>query len=76
MRLVNGIVRHGKVVLEPSDLPPEGTAVIVQVHDEETFELTAEEEKKLLEAIKEIERGQFVDGRKLLRQLRRQVRRP
>lgn len=75
MRLVSGIVRRGKLELEPSDLPPEGTSVTVVIHDEETFELTPKEEKVLLRAIKEAEQGKVVDGSELLRRLRRQARR-
>jgi hypothetical protein len=75
MRLISGIVRRGKVELESSDVPPDGTTVTVLIHDEETFELTPKEEKALLKSIKQAERGQVVDGWKFLRQLRRQARR-
>jgi len=45
--------------------------VIVVREDDETFELTEEEEEELLAAIADIERGQFISGKELLQRLRR-----
>lgn len=70
MRVTTGIVRRGKVELDDNDLP-DGTPVAVIVRDsQETFELSPEEEAKLLEAIAELDRGEYEDGRELLRELR------
>ena len=70
MRMTTGIVRHGIVELDDKDLP-DGTPVTVIVREgEETFELSPEEEAKLLEAIAQVERGEYEDGRELLRELR------
>jgi len=69
MRMTTGIVRKGKVELD-NDLP-DGTPVAVIVREgEETFELSPEEEAKLLEAIAQVERGEYEDGSELLRELR------
>ena len=70
MRMTTGIVRHGMVELDDKDLP-DGTPVTVIVREgEETFELSPEEEAKLLEAIAQVERGEYEDGWELLRELR------
>ena len=70
MRMTTGIVRHGMVELDDKDLP-DGTPVTVIVREgEETFELSPEEEVKLLEAIAQVERGEYEDGWELLRELR------
>ncbi len=70
MRMTTGIVRHGIVELDDKDLP-DGTPVTVIVREgEETFELSPEEEAKLLEAIAQVERGEYEDGWELLRELR------
>jgi hypothetical protein len=39
--------------------------------EDETFELTAEEEAEPIESIAEIERGEFITGEELLERLRR-----
>jgi hypothetical protein len=39
--------------------------------DDETFDLTAEEEAELLASIADIERGEFISGEELLQRLRR-----
>jgi hypothetical protein len=50
----------------------EGETVTVLLRgDDETFELTSEEENELLESIAAIERGEFVSGEQLLERLRR-----
>jgi hypothetical protein len=50
---------------------PEGTAVTVLAHDgEETFEVDSETEQRLLEAIRQCERGATVPLDDLLRELR------
>lgn len=70
MRVTSGTIRQGKVELEENDLP-DGTPVMVIVREgDETFELSPAEEEKLLAAIAELDRGEFEDGRELLRKLR------
>ena len=69
--MTTGIVRRGVVELDDKDLP-DGTPVTVIVRErEETFELSPDEEARLLEAIAQVERGEYEDGRELLRELRR-----
>ena len=71
MRVMTGIVRHGTVELDVKDVP-DGTAVTVLVpgQADETFEVTAEEETRLLQAIRELERGEGEDGWDFLRRIR------
>ena len=71
MRVMTGIVRHGTVELDVKDVP-DGTAatVLVPEHAAETFEVTAEEETRLLQAIRELERGEGEDGWDFLRRIR------
>jgi hypothetical protein len=44
---------------------------VVLREDDETFELTPEDEAELLESIAAIERGEFISGEQLLERLRR-----
>jgi hypothetical protein len=71
MKVATGIVVDGKVVVEGEALTEGSTVTVVLREDDETFELTPEEEEELLESIKQIERGEFVSGEQLLERLRR-----
>lgn len=68
MRIANGKVVDGKVVIEGEPLA-EGTSVTVLLVDEEGFELDAEQTRELSIAIAEAQRGQGIDGDAFLRQL-------
>jgi len=69
MKVITGQVIGGKIEIE-ADLK-DGTLVAVLAADESGFHLSAEEEEELTQALQEIRRGEFVDGRELLRELRR-----
>lgn len=71
MKVATGIVVDGKVVVEGETLAEGSTVTVVLRDDEESFELTPEEEEELLESIAQIERGEFVSGEQLLERLRR-----
>ena len=69
MQIASGKVVGGRVELE-SELP-EGAAVTVLAHEgDETFEVDAETEKRLLDAIGQCERGARLPLSDLLRELR------
>ena len=72
MLVTTGKVRHGAVEIEGSDLP-EGTTVTILVQEgDEAFVLAPEDERRLLAAIDEAERGQVVDASVLLGRLPRE----
>jgi hypothetical protein len=71
MKVATGTVVDGKVVAEAETLAEGSTVTVVLREDDETFELTPEEEAELLESIAAIERGEFVSGERLLERLRR-----
>jgi hypothetical protein len=71
MKVATGTVVDGKVVVEGESLA-EGTKVTVVLReDDESFDLTPEEEEELLASIAEIERGDYITADELLEQLRR-----
>ena len=71
MKVATGTVIDGKVVVEGESLA-EGTKVTVVLReDEESFDLTPEEERELLASIAEIERGEYITADELLERLRR-----
>jgi len=60
MQIATGTVVDGKIVVEGAQLP-EGTVVTVLSHGaSERFSLTEAQENELVEALAEIERGEFV----------------
>jgi hypothetical protein len=71
MRVTTGTVVNGKIEVPGEDLE-EGTVVtILAPEDRESFTLGPEAEAELLEAIAEADRGDFISGDELLRELRR-----
>lgn len=73
MKIAIGRVIEGKVVLEGEPLG-EGTVVtVVAGEDEETFEVSDQDEEALLAAIAQADRGQVISWEELRAQLRRQA---
>ena len=70
MKLATATVLHGKVEL-PVEFVDEGTHVMVLAPDSgEPVHLSPAEEAELLEAMEQIQRGEYVDGQVLLDDLR------
>ena len=69
MKIITGHVVNGTIVVEGEKLE-EGTKVTVLANeDDETFQLSPQDEAELLVAIDQANRGDFVSGDELLRQL-------
>jgi hypothetical protein len=71
MKVATGTVVDGKVVVEGEVLAEGSTVTVVLREDNETFELTSDDEAELLDSIAAIERGEFISGEQLLERLRR-----
>ena len=71
MRVSTGRVVGGKVILEGEPLAEGSVVTVVAREDDETFEVSAEEEGALLEAIAQADRGQVVSWEELREHLRR-----
>lgn len=70
MRIASGTVKDGKIVVEGVDFE-EGCRVTVLAPDgESAFDVTDEERRKLLAAIDEADRGEWISGEQLLDDLR------
>lgn len=70
MRLLAGKVIDGKVVVEGETLEEGATVTVLAREGEETFHLDEEQERELLEAIEEADRGELVDAAEFFRDLR------
>lgn len=73
MKVASGKVIGGKVVVEGDALSEGATVTVLTRDDDETFEVSPEQEAALLAAIAEADRGDFVSSDQLLASLRRSV---
>lgn len=71
MKVATGRVVEGKVVLEGEPLAEGAVVTVVARDDEDTFEVSLEEERLLLDAIAQADRGEVVSWEALREQLRR-----
>lgn len=71
MKVATGRIVGGKVVLEGEPLAEGSVVTVVAREDAETFEVSPDEERALLEAIAQADRGQVVSWEALREQLRR-----
>lgn len=72
MKVITGEVTRGTVRV-PDDLP-DGTRVAILAAGDDGFRLSPEEETELEESLQQIRSGDFVDGRELLAELRRDLK--
>ena len=74
MRVATGKIRGGQVVVDGDGEPlPEGRRVTLVIEEEmEGFHLDEQSQKDLLEAMREIDRGEFVTKEQLLGELKQQ----
>ena len=70
MRVATGRVVNGKVVLEGEPLAEGSIVTVVAQEDDGTFDVSPEEERALLEAIAQADRGRVVSWEALREQLR------
>jgi redox-sensitive bicupin YhaK (pirin superfamily) len=68
VKIATGTVVEGRVVVEGQPFA-EGEKVTVVGNDEETFTVTAEEKRFLLESMAQADRGELVDMDELLTEL-------
>ena len=70
MRVATGRIVEGKVVVEGEPWAEGSVVTVMARDDEQTFEVSADEEQALLEAIAEADRGQVVSWEVLRERLR------
>ena len=73
MKVATGRVVEGKIVLEGEPLAEGAVVTVVARDDDETFDVSSEEERALLAAIAQADRGEVVSWEVLRDQLRRTV---
>jgi hypothetical protein len=70
MKVATGTVSNGHIVVEGDPFSEgEKVTVLAPEGNGETFRLSPEEKKQLLESIAEADRGEFVDAEELLAEL-------
>ncbi len=70
MKVATGKIIEGKVVVEGEPWAEGSVVTVVARDDEQTFEVSADEERALLEAIAQADRGQVVSWEVLRERLR------
>jgi len=71
MLITTGTVRGGAIQIDPKSLPDGATVTVLAPEGDETFELSPEDEAKLLATITEAEQGKTTSAADLLKQIRR-----
>jgi hypothetical protein len=71
MKVATGKVVDGKVLLEGEPLTEGSIVTVLAEDDDETFDVTPEQEQELLAAMAEAERGEVISWEELREQLRR-----
>ena len=71
MKVATGKVVDGKVLLEGEPLAEGSIVTVLAQDDDETFDVTPEQERELLAAMAEAERGEVISWEELREQLRR-----
>ncbi|MBV9071266.1 MAG: hypothetical protein JO231_21300 [Acidobacteria bacterium] len=69
MKIATGTVSHGTVVLQGESFAEGERVTILSYAPGETFRVSPEEKRLLLESIGQAERGEFVDADDLLAEL-------
>jgi len=70
VKIASGTVLHGQIVVEGQQPFSEGEKVTILSHAEsQSFRVTPEEKRMLLESIAEADRGELVDADELLSEL-------
>ena len=73
MKIATGRVVEGKVVLEGEPLAEGAVVTVVARDDDDTFDVSPDEERALLEAIAQADRGEVISWGELREQLRRSL---
>jgi hypothetical protein len=66
---MTGTVLHGRIVVEGDPLREGEKVTILRGEGDETFRVSADEKRQLLESIGQARREEFVDGDELLKEL-------
>jgi hypothetical protein len=69
IKLITGKVVRGKIEVEGESLKEGSTVTVLAPEDDETFELSPQQEAELARRIPEVENGRFVNGDELLSEL-------
>ncbi len=69
MKIATGTVLHGTVVLEGEPFAEGEKVTVLSYAPGETFRVSPEEKRLLLESIAQADRGEFVDADELLAEL-------
>ena len=70
MLITTGKVNNGTIQVDSKEIPDGTTVTLLACEGDETFELDEGQERELLAAIDEADRGEFTSAAKVLDQIR------
>ena len=73
VNVIIGTVVDGKIVVEAEPLTDGSKVTVIALDEEETFELSPQQEAEILIAISEIEQSKGIEGRRFLEELERET---
>lgn len=71
MLITTGKVSGGAIEVEAGCLPEGAKVTILALEDNEVFQLSSEDEARLLEAVAEAERGEVIGAAELFEEIRK-----
>lgn len=69
MRILSGTVQGGRIVVEDAQLAEGEKVTILTREGSETFHVSPEQKRELLQSIAQAKRGEFVESDELIRSL-------
>jgi hypothetical protein len=69
MKIIAGTVLEGRIIVEGEHLTEGEQVTVLRREGDETFQVTPEEKRMLLESIAQADRGEFVDVDDLLNEI-------
>ena len=69
MKITKGRVVSGKVVIEGGPFPEGSRVTVIGCEDDETFELSPQDEAEILAAVAETERSEMISAHELITSL-------
>lgn len=69
MRIMSGTVHDGRIVIEGTQLKEGETVTVLTREGTESFRVSADQKRELLESLAQAKRGEFVETDELLQEL-------
>ena len=69
VKIATGTVKHGQIIVEGQPFAEGEKVTVLGLDETQSFHVSPEEKRRLLQSIAQANRGEFVDGDELLAEL-------